>query len=178
MRGVSQRWCAGVVVVGLIGCAPPGGGLGGPAPGRAEPANRRVINPGTMAALDGFSHAVRIGFTTYVSGEVPLDSLGQLVGAGDLSAQAKQAFGNLSLVLRIAGNEPSDIVRLTVYVVDLHPEDVAAIRAAAPDYFPPRDPPAGTIVGVASLPRQGMRIAIDAIAQAPALFRPRGGEQP
>jgi enamine deaminase RidA (YjgF/YER057c/UK114 family) len=130
------------------------------------------VNPGTLAALDGFTHAIRIGFTTYVSGEVPLDSAGQLVGRGDLAAQAKQVFANLALVLRIAGNEPSDIVKLTVYVADLHPEDVAAIRAAAPTFFPDRDPPAGIVVGVAALPREGMSIAVDAIAIAPSLFRP------
>ena len=144
--------CGGVrdLALGVAGCAPAGGYGGGPAPGRAEPAsNRRFVNPGTMAALDGFTHAVRIGFTTYMSGEVPLDSAGQLVGRGDLSAQAKQAFANLALVLRIAGNEPSDIVKLTVYVVDLHPEDIATIRAAAPVFFPDRDPPAGIVVGVA-----------------------------
>lgn len=175
MRGVSTVWrCAGLVALGVMGCAPAGGYGGGPPPGRAEPAsNRRFVNPGTMAALDGFTHAIRIGFTTYISGEVPLDSAGQLVGRDDLAAQAKQAFANLALVLRIAGNEPSDIVKLTVYVADLHPGDVAAIRAAAPAFFPDRDPPAGVIVGVASLPRDGMRIAVDAIAIAPSLFRPR-----
>jgi enamine deaminase RidA (YjgF/YER057c/UK114 family) len=177
MRGVRGVWSLGIVAFGMAGCAPPGGGYG-PSPGRAEPANRRFINPGTMASLDGFTHAVRVGFTTYVSGEVPLDSLGQLVGGEDLAAQARQAFANLSLVLRIAGNQPSDIVKLTIYVVDLHPEDVAAIRAAAPEYFPPRDPPAGVVIGVASLPRGGMRIAVDAVAIAPALFRPLEGRQP
>jgi len=174
MRGVRNAWrCAGIVALGVVGCAPAGGYGGGPPPGRAEPAsNRRFVNPGTLAALDGFTHAIRIGFTTYVSGEVPLDSAGQLVGRGDLAAQAKQVFANLALVLRIAGNEPSDIVKLTVYVADLHPEDVAAIRAAAPTFFPDRDPPAGIVVGVAALPREGMRIAVDAIAIAPSLFRP------
>jgi enamine deaminase RidA (YjgF/YER057c/UK114 family) len=126
-----------------------------------------------MAALDGFTHAVRLGFTTYVSGEVPLDSAGQLVGPGDLRAQARQAFANLALVLRIAGNEPSDIVKLTVYVVNYRPSDLATIKAAAPEFFPERNPPAGTVLGVQSLPKEGMLIAVDAIAQAPALFRPR-----
>lgn len=165
----------GLLAVGSIGaCTPAGGGYGGGSPGRAEPATgRRFINPGTLAALDGFTHAVRIGFTTYVSGEVPLDSAGQLVGAGDLGAQARQAFANLSLVLRIAGNQPSDIVKLTVYVVNYRPSDLAAIKAAGPEYFPERNPPAGIVLGVQSLPKEGMLIAVDAIAQAPALFRPR-----
>ena len=165
-----------VLAAMLVGaCAPAGGGYGGgPPPGRTEPASgKRFINPGTLASLEGFTHAVRLGFTTYVSGEVPLDSTGQLVGSGDLAAQARQAFANLALVLRIAGNEPSDIVKLTVYVVNYHPQDFATIRAAVPEFFPERNPPAGIVLGVQSLPKDGMLIAVDAIAQAPALFRPR-----
>ena len=165
-----------VLAAMLVGaCATAGGGYGGgPPPGRTEPASgKRFVNPGTLAALDGFTHAVRLGFTTYVSGEVPLDSTGQLVGPGDLRAQARQAFANLALVLRIAGNTPSDIVRLTVYVVNYHPQDFAVIREAAPEFFPEHNPPAGIVLGVQSLPKEGMLIAVDATAQAPALFRPR-----
>src|SRR5207249_6360462 len=39
-----------------------------------DPVSTRYINPGTLAALPGFTHAVRIGPTLYVSGEVALDS--------------------------------------------------------------------------------------------------------
>ena len=166
------RVLGGMALV-LGGCAVPSAGFSGQQ--GAEPSNRRYVNPGTMAQLDGFTHAVRIGFVTYVSGEVPLDSAGRLVGAGDKAAQAKQAFANLNLVLRIAGNVPSDVVKLTVYVVDYHPQDLAVIRQGAPEFFPDKNPPAGTVVGVQALPQQGMLIAVDAIAQAPALFRPRSG---
>src|SRR5256885_12060264 len=48
-----------------------------------DPVSTRYINPGTLAALPGFTHAVRIGPTLYVSGEVALDSTGRLVGPGD-----------------------------------------------------------------------------------------------
>ena len=163
----------GVLALTLGGCAVPSGGFSGQQ--GVEPSNRRYVNPGTLAQLDGFTHAVRIGFVTYVSGEVPLDSAGRLVGAGDLAAQAKQAFANLNLVLRIAGNVPSDVVKLTVYVVNYHPQDLAVIRQAAPEFFPDKNPPAGSVVGVQALPQDGMLIAVDAIAQAPALFRPRAG---
>src|SRR2546425_12524594 len=71
-----------------------------------DPVSTRYINPGTLAALPGFTHAVRIGSTLYVSGEVALDSLGRLVGPGDLRAQAAQAFANLATVLRIGGGPP------------------------------------------------------------------------
>src|SRR5437899_13061118 len=78
-----------------------------PTPGNVrqvpDPVATRFINPGTLAALPGFTHAVRIGATLYVSGEIALDSTGALVGAGDLGTQAAQAFANLTTVLRIGG---------------------------------------------------------------------------
>src|SRR5438105_6788364 len=53
-----------------------------------DPVSTRYINPGTLAALPGFTHAVRIGPTLYVSGEGALDSTGRLVGPGAAAAQA------------------------------------------------------------------------------------------
>ncbi|HET7791708.1 MAG TPA: RidA family protein [Gemmatimonadales bacterium] len=177
-----------LAVVGLamlsLACATgmgggPDGDEGGRGPrgyGGALPADApRYVNPGTLAALDGFTHAVKVGFTIYVSGEVPLDSTGALVGAGDVAAQAKQAFANLGEVLKIAGARPGDVTKLTIYVVSLKEKDIAAIRSAAGAFLPERNPPAGTIVGVSSLPRDGVLIAVDAIAVERSLFEPRTG---
>src|SRR6476620_1085806 len=72
-----------------LGCAPAtmgqgGGGRGGPGRfgggrmGGFDATATRYINPGTMAGLDGFTHAVRVGQMVYVSGEVALDSMGNL----------------------------------------------------------------------------------------------------
>ena len=155
----------------LAACPPPSGGFR-QSPGGVDPVATRYINPGTLAAIPGFTHAVRVGATVYVSGEVALDSLGRLVGPGDLKAQAAQAFANLATVLRIAGVGPADVAKLTVYVVSAKPGDLELIRAAAPDFFPERNPPAGTVVGVATLPRDGLLIAVDATAVVRAMFRP------
>src|SRR5439155_1457166 len=115
-----------------------------PTPGNVrqvpDPVSTRYINPGTLAALPGFTHAVRIGSTLYVSGEVALDSTGRLVGPGDLRAQAAQAFANLATVLRIGGATPADVAKLTIYVVNFSPKNLDAIREAAPDFFPQRNP--------------------------------------
>src|SRR5256886_16390779 len=129
-----------------------------------DPVSTRYINPGTLAALPGFTHAVRIGPTLYVSGEVALDSTGRLVGPGDLGAQATQAFANLATVLRIGGATPGDVAKLTIYVVNYSPKDLDRIRQAAPDFFPQRNPPAGIVIGVQSLPPEGLLIAVDATA--------------
>jgi len=158
-----------VAVVLLAACpvGPPPSMRTGP-----EPASTRYINPGTLAALPGFTHAVRIGATLYVSGEVALDSTGRLVGVGDLRAQAAQAFGNLATVLRIGGTTPADVAKLTIYVVNYSPKDLETIRAAAPEFFPQRNPPAGTVIGVESLPQDGLLIAVDATAAIRAAILP------
>jgi enamine deaminase RidA (YjgF/YER057c/UK114 family) len=169
-------WGVGAAaVLWALSCAPAAGGPPrgfGPDGGGG---GRRYINPGTLAALEGFTHAVKVGSTVYVSGEVALDSLGRLVGAGDLKAQAAQAFANLTQVLRIAGAMPGDVTKLTVYVVNYKPDDFAAIRAAGAAFFPARNPPAGTVIGIQTLPRDGLLIAVDAIAYAPGDFLPRRG---
>jgi enamine deaminase RidA (YjgF/YER057c/UK114 family) len=144
----------------------------GPGGGGFDPTDTRYINPGTLAALDGFTHAVRVGNMVYVSGEVPLDSMGALVGPGDLAAQARQTFANLELVLRLAGATPQEVVKLTVYVAGYKPADLAVIREAGAAFFPQRNPPAGVVLGVQSLPRDGMLIAVDATAVIKAMFRP------
>jgi enamine deaminase RidA (YjgF/YER057c/UK114 family) len=166
-----------VTFVLLAGCVAPPTGRFQP-PGDVDPVAARYINPGTLTALPGFTHAVRIGPTVYVSGEIALDSTGHLVGPGDLRAQATQAFANLATVLRIAGATPADVARLTVYVVNYSPRDLDIIRAAAPDFFPDRNPPAGMVVGVQALPLDGLLIAVDGTAVVRALFHPRAGSGP
>src|SRR5207249_11717104 len=115
-------------------------------------------------------HAVRIGPTLYVSGEVALDSTGRLVGPGDLGAQAAQAFANLATVLRIGGATPADAAQLTIYVVNFSPQDMERIRQAAPDFFPQRNPPAGIVIGVQSLPQERVLSAVDATAAGRAML--------
>ncbi len=154
----------------LAACVAPTPGAIRPGP---DPVNARYINPGTLAALPGFTHAVRIGPTLYVSGEVALDSTGRLVGAGDLRAQAAQAFANLATVLRIGGATPADVAKLTIYVVNYSPKNFDAIREAAPDFFPQRNAPAGIVIGVQSLPQDGLLIAVDATAVVRAMILPR-----
>src|SRR5438046_9492517 len=111
----------------LAACVPPAPGAVRQVP---DPVSTRYITPGTLAAMPGFTHAVRIGPTLYVSGEVAIDSTGRLVGPGDVGAQAAQAFANLATVLRIGGATPADVAKLTVYVVNYSPKDMERIRQA------------------------------------------------
>jgi enamine deaminase RidA (YjgF/YER057c/UK114 family) len=173
MRLISAVAAAAVLLAGAVDAQ--WGGMGGRRGGfgrqqrgsGAESRARGYLNPLTLAALPGFTHAVKVGPVTYVSGEPPLDSAGHLVGAGDLRAQARQAFANLEIALRLAWAQPRDVVELRVYVVNLSPSDVQTVREAAPQFFPAKNPPAGTVLGVTALPVTGALIVVDAVAITP-----------
>jgi len=167
-----RRWVLGLGLVALASCAAPRMGPGPQGDPGPQAGGARYINPGTASGIDGFTHAVKLGFTIHVGGEVGLDSTGRIAGP-DLATQARQAFANLTWTLHIAGAEPEDVVQLTVYVVNLKPGDAAVIRQAGAAYFPQRNPPTGMIIGVQALPLDGLLVAVDAQAQQRSLFRAR-----
>ena len=168
-----------LAVLAMAACMPMGGGSGpgGPGGGAAgmgpEPSRPAYLNSGTQAVIPGFTSVVRAGQSVYASGQVALNDQGQLVGPGDLAAQARQAFTNLAHVLQIAGAIPEEVLRVNVYVVNLKPGDWDIVRKEGAAFFPERNPPAGTLVGVQSLPREGLLISVDASAVIRAQFRPR-----
>jgi len=123
------------------------------------------IVPGKVPRIEGFSTAIKVGSTVYVSGQVALDSLGVLVGGTDLAAQTAQALANLATVVRAAQGVPSDVVKLTFYVVNWKPADLKILQDASATWFPPASAPAVSIVGVTTLPREDLLVAVDAIAQ-------------
>jgi reactive intermediate/imine deaminase len=121
---------------------------------------RSTISTGQApAAIGPYSQAVRAGSTVYLSGQIPLDpATGELVG-DDFATQARRVFDNLAAVCTAAGGSFSDIVRLTVYLVDLG--RFAEVNEIMVGYF--SEPfPARAAIGVAALPR-GAQIEVDAI---------------
>lgn len=164
---------SGSLVSGVAGCAT---GMGGPATPSVDMSHVQYINPGTLPSLGGFSHAVKVGPVIYISGEIPVDSTGALIGGQDVKAQTQQALRNLLFVVRIAGARPNDVTKLTIHVVGLDSTRVRQVHEAVSELFPPRYEPAGVIVGVQSLPREGVLVAVDAMAVARAMFYPKDAE--
>jgi 2-iminobutanoate/2-iminopropanoate deaminase len=108
--------------------------------------------------------AIRYGDLLFVSGCVPLDSAGNLVGRGDLEAQTRKTLENLELVLRSAGTGFEHVLKTTVFMTNIEQRGVThAIRA---EIFGKR-PPASTMVEVSRLGGEGIEIEIDAIAAVP-----------
>lgn len=115
------------------------------------------------AAIGPYSQAVSIDGFLYTSGQVALDAeTGQLVGA-DFDAQARKVLSNLKAVLESAGCEFSDVVKATVYVVDLadFPRLNELYGKAMGEHRPAR-----STVQVAALPK-GALVEIDLIAKLP-----------
>jgi reactive intermediate/imine deaminase len=97
-----------------------------------------------------------------LSGQVPLDAAGNLVGEGDFAAQVRQVFENLTAALTAADAAWSDVVKLNYYVRDIG--EVAALRAIRDEYVNTEQPPASTLVEVSRLFRDDVLVEIEAVA--------------
>ncbi|MGI9105815.1 MAG: RidA family protein [Pyrinomonadaceae bacterium] len=102
--------------------------------------------------------------TIYISGQVAVDKEKNLIGEGELSLQAMQAFRNLETALLAAGATAADVVKLNIYVKDYKPADAALVTSALRRYFPQKNLPTSTWLGVQSLAEEGFLIEVDAIA--------------
>jgi reactive intermediate/imine deaminase len=121
---------------------------------------RQIIHtPLAPKAIGTYSQAVRVGDTVYVSGQIPLDpASGQLV-TGDIEAEIRRVFDNISAIAQAAGGSLSSAVKLSVFLTDLaHFPKVNEVMAT---YF--SEPyPARAVIGVAALPR-GARVEVECI---------------
>lgn len=163
---------AGSLSVLLGSCTPPTRQMGPRPDFMADLEEKRFITAPGVAGVEGFSQAIKIGKSIYLSGQVPLDSAGRLVGS-DLATQAAQVFKNLRAVLLAAGATPGDVVRLDVQVVGLKPGDLAQLQQADTMFFPRGRGPAGSLAGVESLPVPGALLAVNVLAETRGLFPDR-----
>jgi enamine deaminase RidA (YjgF/YER057c/UK114 family) len=99
----------------------------------------------------------------FVSGQVATDADGNLIGPGDLSAQARQAFANVGRALAAVGATPANVAKLGIYVVGHRPEYLAAISEARTAVFGDHKP-ADTVIGVETLAEGGRLIEVEAYA--------------
>ena len=107
-----------------------------------------------------FSEAVQVGDLLFLSGQIPLDpSTGNLV-PGDVTVQTQCVVDNLAAILAAAGASFANVVKTTVYLLDMN--DFAAMNAVYGAAMP-TPPPARSTVQVSRLPRD-VRVEIDVVA--------------
>ncbi len=104
------------------------------------------------------------GRLIHVSGMTAVDANGDLVGASDLAAQAKQTFENIRIGLAAAGATPSDVVRQRIFIVNLVPEHRTIVGQAMQDFYGDGPRPSSTAIGIPGLLGPGAIIEIDVTA--------------
>ena len=123
--------------------------------------HEHVLTPHAPAPIGPYSQAIMTGSELFCSGQIALDpQTGELVGS-DATTQAQRVIENLGAVLCAAGYSFADVVKTTIFLVDMN--DFAAVNAVYEKYFDTTKPARST-VAVAALPR-GARVEIDCIAR-------------
>jgi 2-iminobutanoate/2-iminopropanoate deaminase len=121
---------------------------------------REVMADGLAPPLSHYADAVIAGDTVYVSGIVPVDESGAVVG-DDVVAQARQVFAIMARVLAAAGASAADVVKVTVYLLDI--DDRPKINPVRQEFFGATRP-ASTLVEVSRLAVAGALLEIEAVA--------------
>lgn len=121
--------------------------------------------PGLPEPISHYADAVRANDLLFVSGIVPVDGEGRLVGEGDVVEQARQVFRNMREVLAVAGCGPEDVVKVTVFLTEI--DDRPLVNPVRQEFFGAVRP-ASTLVEVSRLAIPGARIEVEAVALVPA----------
>ena len=113
-------------------------------------------------AIGPYSQAVKVNGLVFASGQIPTDpATGQFV-AGGIKEQTEQVLKNLSAVLEAAGSGLKQVVKTTVFLIDM--DEFVAMNEVYGTFFT-EQPPARATVQAARLPRDA-RVEIEAIAIA------------
>jgi 2-iminobutanoate/2-iminopropanoate deaminase len=115
------------------------------------------------AAIGPYSQAIRTGDWLFTSGQIGLDPTTGEFAPGGFEAQSRRVFSNLAAVLEEAGCSFRDVVKATVYVLDMadFPTLNAIYGEAMGDHRPSR-----STVQAAALPK-GALVEIDLVARIP-----------
>ena len=128
-----------------------------------------IVNPDGLydPAPNGYSHAVIVAGASriaYIAGQGGEDATGKL--SPDFAVQVKQAYRNLDAALRAIGAEPSQVMKLTVYVVDHEPSKLGVLAQNVMAMFG-TTLPAQTLVPVPKLATDSMLFEVEAVVGLP-----------
>jgi enamine deaminase RidA (YjgF/YER057c/UK114 family) len=125
-----------------------------------------LIRSAGLAATVPYAYAAVAGGVVFTAGACPLDAAGEVVAAGDVTAQAEQVMANLVAALRAAGAELTDVVKTTVYVATTDRADLLAAWAVVSRWMGAHDAPS-TLLGVTVLGYRDQLVEVEAVAVRP-----------
>jgi reactive intermediate/imine deaminase len=125
---------------------------------------RTAINPAGTAPNPALSPGVRVGDFLFVSGNVGVDSSGNLVGPGDCEAQSRQVMANIRTIVEAAGGSMQDVVKITCFLTDVN--NYPAYGKVRSETWP-SSPPASSTVIVAGLVRPEYLVEVEAVVRMP-----------
>ncbi len=97
----------------------------------------------------------------FIAGQTASDKNGNVVGKGDIEAQAKQVFENIQAVLKEVGGSLDNLVMTTTYITDIkYREGLGRVR----NQFYKGTPPTSTLVVVSGLANPDYMIEIASVA--------------
>jgi 2-iminobutanoate/2-iminopropanoate deaminase len=124
---------------------------------------KAISTPNAPAAIGPYSQAITSGSFIFLSGQIPIDPKTGELSQGDITQETNRVLDNLEAVLAASGSSFDNVVKTTIYLLDLN--DFQVVNATYAKRFGPT-PPARATVQVAALPK-GARVEIDAIARMP-----------
>ncbi|MFN8347069.1 MAG: DUF4038 domain-containing protein [Spirosomataceae bacterium] len=129
----------------------------------------KLVNPGTVHAPRGYSHAAVTDLGTvkmvFIAGQVALDRAGNLVGKDNLQQQTEQVFQNIKSIVEAEGGTMENIVKLNYFMRDV--AKIQAVREVRDKFINAKNPPVSTLVEVSKLFREDIFIEIEATAMIP-----------
>ena len=121
---------------------------------------KKIINTDKApAAIGTYSQAVQVGNTVYISGQIPLDPKTMNMVEGEFKRHVQQVFTNLQAVAEAAGGSLADVVKLTIYLLDMQQFPVVNEVMAE---FCQTPFPARAVIAVSALPKNAV-VEMDAI---------------
>ena len=122
---------------------------------------RAISTTGAPAAIGPYSQGIATDRLLFTAGQAALDPATEQLVEGGIDAETERVMANLSSVLDAAGCTWGDVLKTTIFLVDM--ADFAAVNVIYGRYMSD-PPPARSTVGVAALPK-GARVEIEAVAR-------------
>ena len=118
-----------------------------------------IATANAPAAIGIYSQAVKVGQTTYLSGQIPLIPDTMVLIEGDIEAEVRQAFANLAAVCEAAGGSLNHLAKVNVFLTDL--SHFPVVNQIMEEFFE-APYPARAAIGVTELPKDA-RVEVDGI---------------